>query len=96
MVALLEQYRALWEAMRAHVCLEARAGELGAQIGALRAQAQHASDEQKRLDGIAQRLVALRQAEQGDVKCAAAWAPARAAQRVQTGSIKQASRPVLV
>lgn len=75
MVALLTEYRALWEAMRAHVCLEGRAGELAAQIGALRAQAQDSTAEQTRLDAVVRRLVQLRQAEQGDVRCAPTWTP---------------------
>ena len=88
MTALLAEYSALWEAMDAHVCLEGRAGELGAQIGALKTQAQHATDEQRRLDATARNLVQLRQAEQGDVKCGPHLYSAAYAAHCPSGSLR--------
>ena len=74
MVRLLAEYRACWEAMRAHICLEARGWELGAQIAALRSHAQHAGDDARRLAALAQQLLQLKQADEADFKCAVAHA----------------------
>lgn len=70
MLRLLAEYRACWEAMRAHICLEGRAHELAAQITALRAHAQHAGDDAKRLAKLAEQLLQIKQADEADFKYA--------------------------
>lgn len=71
MAAVLAAYKENWAAMREHICLEARWGELGAQVAALKGQDLQLVQERARSQRLVEQLRIIKRQDAVAVRCGA-------------------------